>query len=125
MPGVERFIAAPAAEVWRLLVDVEAWPLWGPSVQRARVDGGTELSAGARGEVWTVVGVRLPFAVSRWEDGRRWDWTVAGVAATGHEVVPEPGGCRVRFEVPWWAVGYLPVCATALRRLEKMATGPD
>lgn len=107
-----------------MLIDLGAWPSWGPSVRRAELaDGGAVLCAQSRGVVWTALGARLPFAVTRWEDGRRWDWTVAGVPATGHEVVPEEGGCRVRFEVPWWAVGYLPVCALALQRLDTMATG--
>ena len=124
-PALDRFIAAPAGVVWRLLTDLQSWPSWGPSVRGAELsDGATTLSAGSRGVVWTVLGTRLPFTITRWEDGRRWDWTVAGVPATGHEVVPEAGGCRVRFEVPWWAVGYLPVCAAALRRLEGMASGP-
>ena len=120
--GADRFIAAPPETVWRLLVDVRAWPAWGPTVRGAELHGGgTELAAGARGTVATIVGARLPFTVTRWQEGRRWDWTVAGVPATGHEVVPEAGGCRVGFEVPWWAVGYLPVCVLALQRLEKMA----
>ena len=122
-PAVDRFIGAPARVVWGLLIDVASWPSWGPSVRGAELtDGATTLCAQSGGVVWTVVGARLPFTVTRWEDGRRWDWAVAGVPATGHEVVSEGDGCRVRFEVPWWAIGYLPVCAAALRRVEKMAT---
>lgn len=122
--AVDRFIEAPPDAVWRLLTDLSAWPSWGPSVRGAELsDGGTTLSAHSRGVVWTVLGPRLPFAITSWQDGRRWDWTVAGVPATGHEVVPDGSGCRVRFEAPWWAVGYLPVCALALQRLEKMAGG--
>ena len=56
--------------------------------------------------------------------GRRWAWSVAGVPATAHEVRPDGRGCRVRFEVPWWASAYLPVCAVALGRIEKMAVAP-
>lgn len=121
-PAVDRFIEASPDVVWRLLTDVNSWPSWGPSVRGAKLaDGTSALSSQSRGVVWTVLGARLPFRITRWEDGRRWDWTVTGVPATGHEVVPEAGGCRVRFEVPWWAVGYLPVCVLALQRLEKMA----
>jgi hypothetical protein len=46
---------------------------------------------------------------------------VAGIPATGHRVVPDPGGCVVTFTVPWWAPFYLPVCAVALRRIERLA----
>lgn len=122
MAGVDRFIAAPPEQVWRLLIDVRAWPQWGPSVRRAELaDGGTLLSAGSRGTVWTVAGVRLPFAVTEFVPDRRWCWTVSGVRATGHELTEADGGCRVRFEVPWWAPGYLPVCALGLSRLAGLA----
>lgn len=121
MPGVDRHIAAAPEAVWHVLIDIEQWPQWGPSVRRAELsDGGILLSAGAQGTVWTAVGVALPFRVTDFTAGRRWGWTVAGVPATGHEVVPAPGGCLVRFTTPWWAAGYLPVCAAALARIEKL-----
>ena len=121
-PGVERRIAAEPELVWGLLTDLEKWPLWGPSVRRAELsDGGTRLAEGARGTVWTAVGVALPFQVTDFDPGRRWGWTVAGVSATGHEVTATPGGCLVRFTTPWWAAAYLPVCAAALTRIEKLA----
>ncbi len=124
--GVDRFVAAPPEAVWRILVDVDQWPLWGPSVRRAALDeGGTLLGPGATGTVWTAVGVALPFAVTGFDPGRRWDWTVAGVRATGHQVTAAPGGCVVRFETPWWAVGYLPVCAAALARIARLADQPQ
>lgn len=120
--GVDRFIAAPPSVVWRLLVDVRAWPDWGPSVRRAELsDGQTLLSPGARGTVWTVGGVRMPFAITEFVPERRWCWTVAGVTATDHELIPVGEGCRVRFEAPWWAVAYLPVCMLGLDRLAELA----
>lgn len=121
-PGVDRRIAAAPEAVWRLLTDLETWPLWGPSVRRAALrDGGTVLREGAQGTVWTAVGVALPFTVTEFIPGRRWDWTVAGVTATGHEVTSTTSGCVVRFSTPWWAAAYLPVCAAALSRIEKLA----
>ena len=123
---VDRFIAAPPSQVWHLLTDVQAWPRWGPSVRRAELsDGETVLSADARGTVWTVAGVRLPFAITEFVPARRWCWTVAGVTATGHELVAADGGCRVRFEVPWWAAAYVPVCAIGLDRLAGLAQTPQ
>jgi hypothetical protein len=119
--GVDRVVAAPPEAVWQVLVDVGRWPQWGPSVRSAELHDATELAAGVRGTVETAVGVRLPFTITGFEAGRRWGWTVAGVPATGHEVTPVAGGSRVRFEVPWWAAGYLAVCAVALRRIESLA----
>lgn len=120
-PGVDRRIAVAPEEVWRVLTDLDKWPLWGPSVRRAELrGGGTVLSEGAQGTVWTAVGVALPFTVTDFVPGRRWDWAVAGVSATGHEVTEVPGGCLVRFSTPWWAAAYLPVCAAALSRIDKL-----
>ncbi len=126
-PSVERHVDAAADEVWRVLVDTEQWPHWGPSVRRAELrDGGTLLTAGAHGTVWTAVGVALPFRVTDFSEGRSWGWTVAGVPATGHQVmavVGEPNTrCLVRFTTPWWAAGYLPVCVAALHRIERLVS---
>lgn len=125
MIRVDRHVSAPAEAAWQLLTDVRAWPQWGPSVRRAALDdGGTRLTAGARGTVWTVAGVRMGFTITEFESGRRWSWRVAGVPATGHEVIETPDGCRVAFEVPWWAGAYAAVCSVALARIDALlATG--
>lgn len=124
MTGVDRDIPAPPDAVWDVLVDIAAWPIWGPSVRNASLrDGATELGLGVRGDVWTAVGVRMGFVITEFDPGHRWSWSVAGVPATGHQVSVAGAGCRVRFEAPWWATGYLPVCAVALRRIEKMVSG--
>lgn len=119
---VHREIDAPAEAVWELLTDPECWPQWGPTVQRAQLDG-DRLEAGATGTVTTMVGIGLPFEITDYDDRARWAWKVAGVGATDHTV--EPVGrdrCRVGFGVPWPAAPYLAVCRVALARLEAMAT---
>lgn len=117
---VSRKIPAPADVVWRLLVDLDAWPQWGPTVAGAELDsGGFEL--GATGRVWTPVGVPLPFTITELDPGRSWAWRVAGVPATHHGVEPTARGCRAWMSAPVWAPAYLPVLAVALRRIEKMA----
>lgn len=119
--SVSREVAAPAEVVWELLTRVEAWPQWGPTVASASVPSGV-VTAGARGTVRTVVGVSLPFEVTELEAGRSWAWSVGGVRATDHHVRPTSDGCVVTFGVPWWAPGYLAVCAVALGRLDRLAT---
>lgn len=122
MPSISRRIAAPPDVAWRLLTDLDTWPDWGPSIVGASIDEGPgELRLGARGTVRTVVGVPLPFEVTEFVEGERWAWTVAGVPATGHHVEPTADGCVVTFTVPWWAPGYLLICAIALRRIEGLA----
>lgn len=127
--SVSRRVDAPAEVVWKLLTDTGQWPAWGPSV--SGVEPATaglessELRSGSRGRVRTILRVALPYTVTRFEAGRYWQWSVAGVRATGHRVEPQKdGGCLVIFTVPWWAPAYLPVCALALRRIERLASGP-
>lgn len=121
MPAVERTVAAPPEAAWRVLTDLDAWPQWGPTVRGAELDEPGPLRLGARGKVFTPVGVALPFAITEFDDGRHWAWRVAGVPATKHAVEPDAGGCRVAFSVPIWAPAYLTVCAVALNRIDRLA----
>lgn len=118
---VDRQVDASADVVWRILVDLEIWPQWGPTVARAELDGDT-FGLGASGRVWTAVGVALPFVVTEFEPGQVWGWRVAGVPATRHGVEPGAAGCRVWMSAPWWAPAYLPVLEIALRRIARIAT---
>ena len=119
MLSVSRHIDAPADAVWKVLVDTDAWPKWGPTVTRGEIEGDV-LALGATGRVQTPVGVTLPFTITEFETGRRWAWSVAGVPATAHTVEPEGRGCRASMSAPWWAPAYLPVLEIALRRIDRM-----
>lgn len=119
---VSRSISATPESVWQLLVDVQAWPRWGPSVRHAVLHGGSvRLGLGVRGTVWTAIGVPMGFTITEFDPGRRWSWSVSGVPATGHEVIPTDNGCQASFDVPRWASMYLTVCAVALGRIERLA----
>ena len=112
--------------VGNLLVDLDVWPRWGPSVSAARLDPPhTRLATDVTGSVRTSFGVALPFTITEFDPGRHWAWKVAGVPATHHRVEPAGDGSRASMGVPWWAAGYLSVCAIALRRIDHIATaGP-
>lgn len=120
-PSVSRHIVASPARVWDLLINVSAWPEWGPTVTSVELATPT-IKAGSRGRVRTLLGAPLPFEVTAFEPGRMWAWSVAGVKATDHRVRPDEDGCVLTFGVPWWAPAYLTVCAVALRRLDTLAT---
>ena len=121
MLAVEKLITAPSAAVWNVLVDLDAWPKWGPTVSRARLDPPhTELALHATGTVHTSLGFAVPFVVTEFEPGRHWAWKVAGVPATHHRVEPVGSGARVTIAVPWWAAAYLAVCSIALHRIDAM-----
>lgn len=117
-----RTIEAPTPEVWQLLIDTSTWPVWGPSVRGATVNQ-PELALGATGTVDTIAGVRLPFEITAFDAGCRWEWRVAGLAATDHVVrALDERRCEVAFGVPVIAAPYLAVCRVALQRIETLAT---
>ncbi len=120
-------VDAPAAAAWAVLVDLDRWPQWGPSVTDARLDDGDRwLGPESRGAVRTPVGAWVPFRVTQWDEGRVWGWRVAGIPATVHRV--EPAGrdrCRVSIGVPTWSPAYLLVVAIALPRIADLAVAAD
>lgn len=119
---VHREIAAPAETVWELLTNVECWPVWGPTVRHAEINGDS-FELGTTGVVTTAIGVELPFEITEYRAGSRWTWNVAGVPATHHMVEPiDSGRSRAGFGVPWPVAPYLSVCFLALRRLESTAS---
>ncbi len=121
MPTVSRDIQASPEKVWDILVDLDAWPQWGPTVSAAKLSEDGPLALGSRGEIRTPLGVWLPFSIVEFEPGRCWKWEVAGIPATWHAVEPTEEGCRVSFGAPWWATAYLPVGVVALARIARMA----
>lgn len=112
-------VAAHPDRVWHLLTDLDSWPLWGPTVRRAEIDG--EFVTGTTGRVWPVVGPALSFELTVVVPGRRWAWKVAGVPATTHAVEASGAGTRLSMGIPVWAPAYAPVVALALRRIERLA----
>lgn len=116
-----RVIDAPADELWELLVDLDRWPEWGPSVRHAALHG-DRFEVGATGGVTTPFGASVPFEITAFEPGRRWAWKVLGLPATDHTVTPiDPHRCEVGFGVPLLARPYLLVCDRALERLDHIA----
>lgn len=112
---VSRVIDATPDAAWELVTDTGRWPEWGPSVRAVDCER-RYITADTEGRVHTPLGW-VPFRVVDCAD-RRWTWRVAGVPATGHRVDADP--TRIVFEVPAIAAGYAPVCAIALRRIERL-----
>jgi len=108
----------PPDRAWEAIACFAQWPTWGLSI--ADVDARERrVRAGLTGRVKLRFGFWLPFEITAVDEGRRWDWAVAGVPATGHLVEPHAEGCRVTFTAPWWAVPYRIVLAQALVELER------
>lgn len=119
-------VESPADAAWEVLVDLDRWPEWGPTVTEARTDtGARRLTEGASGAVRTAVGVWVPFEVTTWQEGEAWGWRVAGIPATEHRVESMgPSRARVGMGVPRWAPAYIVVVAIALRRVARAARRP-
>lgn len=114
-------IEASAADVWRLLADFRHWPEWGPTVRGVEADVDA-IAPGVTGRVETVVGLWLPFEIGSVEPERFWDWSVAGISATGHRLEPRSArACAVEFSAPTFAAPYRLVLSAGLRRLKALA----
>lgn len=117
---IRREIAATHQQLWEIITDTEKWSRWGPSV--VDVDCVMQqITAGSRGRVKTVFGVWLPFVVTKYSEPYYWRWKIGAVEATGHRLTKiADNKCLLAFDMPWWAMFYLPVCYLALRRIEDL-----
>ena len=108
-------IAACAERVWEVIVDVESWPLWSPSMTSVqRLDAGL-LRVGSRARIKQPGLLVLVWQVTDFDDGARFTWVARspGLSTTAtHEVSQTPGGSRLTLTVAW--SGPLAAVATAL-----------
>jgi hypothetical protein len=114
--AVGRDVAVAPAVAAEALRDTHTWPDWGPAIDAVE-SGDRYVTTGTTGRV-RVGGAWLPFRVTAC-NGRRWDWRIAGIPATGHRVdsyAGESDRSRVVVEVPIVAAWYVTVCRRALDR---------
>jgi uncharacterized membrane protein len=108
-------IAAPAERVWDVLLDVESWPQWTPSMTSVkRLDPGL-LRVGSRARIKQPGLPVLVWQVTDVDEGARFTWVTRspGLSTTAtHEVSEAPGGSRLTLTVTW--SGPLAAVATAL-----------
>lgn len=95
---VRRAIAAPVAQVWPWLADVERWPQWVPTMLEVQALDGAGLAEGRRFRlrqprlrpaVWTVTQVQAPGSFS-WTTG----WPGLRLRAE-HELRSAPDGAEL------------------------------
>ncbi len=123
--AVGRDVAVAPAVAAEALRDTRTWPDWGPAIDAVESDD-RYVTSGTRGRV-SVGGAWVPFRVTAC-NGRRWEWRVAGIPATGHRVDRYPGESdrsRVVIEVPVAAAWYVPVCRRALDRFAALVEGDE
>ena len=121
MIRVRKRISVEARQVWDVLVDTGAWTHWGPSVVEVEHDGAS-IYAGSTGRIRLPLGQWLGFAVTDFEDGQYFRWSVAGIPATGHRVRSLGASeSELVFEVPVWAALYALVCRRACEAIARLA----
>ena len=114
--AVGRDVAVSPAVAAEALRDTRTWPDWAPAIDAVESDD-RRVTRGTTGRI-RVGGAWVPFRVTAC-NGRRWDWRVGGIPATGHRVdsyADESDRSRVVVEVPVVAAWYVPVCRRALDR---------
>ncbi len=104
--------------MWAACADTSRWTAWAPQIRRVEPLG--PIAVGVRGEVEGVMGVKVRFEVTRFDETmRRWTWRVrVGPAhmTIDHEV--GDGVTAVVIEGPAPLVlAYAPVARLALTRL--------
>ena len=113
-------INAPAERVYEVMIDIDRWHEWTPSITSIRRLDGAGFERGARAMIRQP---KLPpalWTVSRVEPGRRFEWInrAPGLKVTGHHAVePTPGGSRATL-----ALSYDGIFGGLLARLTKGIT---
>ena len=88
-------IAAPASIVWEVFADVERWPEWTASVERAVPLDGPAIEVGRRFEIEQPRLPKVVWQVTEVDPGRSWTWrqrSPGSTACASHEVVPVDAG---------------------------------
>jgi carbon monoxide dehydrogenase subunit G len=95
-------IAAPPAQVWAVMSDVERWHEWTASITAVRRLDDGPMRVGSRAHVKQPKLAGAVFEVSSWQPERGFDWVtrspgIAGLAR--HLVEPTTHGSRVTLSV--------------------------
>jgi carbon monoxide dehydrogenase subunit G len=94
-------IAAPAAVIWGIMVDVEKWPEWTPSITSVQSVGSGDFGMGSEAKVAVRsmgISVSSVWKVTQFEDGRSFTWesSARGVRSVAAHVIDAGAeSCRV------------------------------
>lgn len=117
---IGRTLNAPQEVIWDLLTDTSRWPEWGPSVTAVECEG-RYIKKGSRGRVRLPLGMWVPFVITEFDYRKCWAWKVWGVQATSHRIESlGEHGCRLIFELPFFAAPYLLICWIAIKRISNL-----
>ena len=92
-------IAAPAAQVWPILADVEQWPDWATSFASVTRLDDRPLGIGSRVRIKQPKLTAGEWTITDWQPGKNFTWEMrrAGVRVTGeHILIAEKNHCSFR-----------------------------
>jgi len=118
-------INAPPAHVWRIMSDVEDWPIWTASIRKVRRLDSEPLAVGSKAWVFQPNVPPALWQVTALEPGLSFTWTSRGpgVRATGYHLVePASDGSKVTLSIEY--IGFLsPLVARLTARLNDRYLG--
>lgn len=93
-----KHIDSPAQRVWDVLIDVDRWPEWTPTIDRVeRIDKGP-FQVGSRTTIRQPKLPRATWKVTELQNGHSFTWVASGPGRktiAQHSVVPDASGCTV------------------------------
>ena len=92
-------IAAPAAQVWPILADVEQWPDWAASFASVTRLDDKRLGIGSRVRIKQPKLSSGEWIITDWQPGKNFTWEMrrAGVSVTGeHILIADENHCSFR-----------------------------
>jgi hypothetical protein len=87
-------IAATPSDVWKVLVDVEGWPVWASQFRRLERLDSAALALGSRVRVKPKGMLDSTWRVTEYEDGRSFTWESSlapGLLVTGGHILTPDG----------------------------------
>jgi hypothetical protein len=108
-------IAAPPADVWAVMADVERWPEWTASVMSITRTSDGPLGVGSTARVKQPKLAPADFTITTWQPERGFDWVTSNplVTALGHHAIePTATGSRVTLWVDFsgplaWLIAWI------------------
>ena len=92
-------VLAPAQQVWSVLMDVERWPEWTPTVTRAERLEPDRLAIGSRTKIWQPKLITTTWQVTELDANTGnfvWETSRPGVKVIAtHAVETSANGCRI------------------------------
>jgi uncharacterized membrane protein len=114
-------IAAPPDIVWNVMVDVERWPEWTPSIKTVRKLDAGPLKVGSRARIKQPKLLPAVWTVTRFNAGHSFTWVsgVPGLHTVGyHAIKPAGDGCEVTLVVLFEGM-FAGIAARVFRKLNE------